>query len=469
MKIKIKKRLNQIEEARTFEDATTKIGKYRKKLIAKVKDLPEVGQESPDKVADSTIQNMKETIPSEYQWEGKTYPLPDGERVQAFDWLKELAINNVNQILPRLIKEPLDTGIKNVLAQFMLSKKYAYRGQEKINSITDLNDIIELDQITSESFRAWKQKEEDKREKESLRSSDQNIEYLVSSDPNWEIAIPKDKQAAIYLGTICKSRWCTSARSTKNMFDVYDYDKKRDGPLFVFKHKTQKEKITVNRGDGKEIEAEVPLMYQIQFGREEFKDRNNNEVGEETKIVLLNLVQNSKTSNGKPTKEKYPIIETIKMFKRGEDIETIKNIKGDKIWLLNGQMHREDGPAAIKKDGTKEWYLNGELHRENGPAIEWKDGSKEWYLNDQRHREDGPAILFSKGTKNWYLNGKPYGRTGSNDMSTPKRFIEAGGKEWDWKNDPWIKRDNPIKMDFDDLDLDKFIPEHFRRFRKLWS
>ena len=29
--------------------------------------------------------------------------------------------------------------------------------------------------------------------------------------------------------------------------------------------------------------------------------------------------------------------------------------------------------------GTKYWYLNGELHREDGPAYESVDGHKVWY------------------------------------------------------------------------------------------
>ena len=55
-------------------------------------------------------------------------------------------------------------------------------------------------------------------------------------------------------------------------------------------------------------------------------------------------------------------------------------------------------------DGSKFWWLNGERHREDGPACEWADGSKFWYLNDQRHREDGPAIEFANGSKEWWLN-----------------------------------------------------------------
>jgi hypothetical protein len=31
----------------------------------------------------------------------------------------------------------------------------------------------------------------------------------------------------------------------------------------------------------------------------------------------------------------------------------------------------------------KEWYINGQLHREDGPAIEYIDGSKSWYINGE--------------------------------------------------------------------------------------
>ena len=38
--------------------------------------------------------------------------------------------------------------------------------------------------------------------------------------------------------------------------------------------------------------------------------------------------------------------------------------------------------CKIDADGTKHWYLNGNLHREDGPAIEYANGTKYWYLND---------------------------------------------------------------------------------------
>ena len=86
---------------------------------------------------------------------------------------------------------------------------------------------------------------------------------------------------------------------------------------------------------------------------------------------------------------------------------------GDKHWYLNGNLHREDGPAIENSNGDKHWYLNGELHREDGPAVEYADGDKHWYLNGKRwylngkrHREDGPAVEYSNGYKSWYLNGE---------------------------------------------------------------
>lgn len=79
---------------------------------------------------------------------------------------------------------------------------------------------------------------------------------------------------------------------------------------------------------------------------------------------------------------------------------------GSKYWLLNKQLHREDGPAIERINGDKFWYLNGQLHREDGPAIEWSDGTKHWNLNGEFHREDGPAIECSNGSKFWYLYDK---------------------------------------------------------------
>lgn len=48
--------------------------------------------------------------------------------------------------------------------------------------------------------------------------------------------------------------------------------------------------------------------------------------------------------------------------------------------------------VKVGKLATK-WYLNGELHREDGPAVTTVEGDC-WYMrNGLIHREDGPAHL----------------------------------------------------------------------------
>ena len=61
--------------------------------------------------------------------------------------------------------------------------------------------------------------------------------------------------------------------------------------------------------------------------------------------------------------------------------------------------------VQVYTNGTKWWFLNGNLHREDGPAIECANGTKYWYLNGKCHREDGPACEYASGDKRWYLNG----------------------------------------------------------------
>jgi len=64
--------------------------------------------------------------------------------------------------------------------------------------------------------------------------------------------------------------------------------------------------------------------------------------------------------------------------------------------------------VIVSDNGTREWYLNGNLHREDGPAVEYADGDRWWYLNGNLHREDGPAVEYADGDRYWYLNGVEY-------------------------------------------------------------
>lgn len=86
-------------------------------------------------------------------------------------------------------------------------------------------------------------------------------------------------------------------------------------------------------------------------------------------------------------------------------IETKTRDDGTVIWVKDGFVHREDGPALIKPNGTKEWYRDGLLHREDGPAMEYANGDKVWYFKGKIHREGGPAIEQASGDKYWMRNG----------------------------------------------------------------
>jgi len=71
-------------------------------------------------------------------------------------------------------------------------------------------------------------------------------------------------------------------------------------------------------------------------------------------------------------------------------------------------MNKDNQPTICKidEDGNKWWTLNGQLHREDGPAAEWHDGDKAWYSSGQCHRIDGPAIERVNGEKSWWYHGK---------------------------------------------------------------
>lgn len=82
--------------------------------------------------------------------------------------------------------------------------------------------------------------------------------------------------------------------------------------------------------------------------------------------------------------------------------EVVVGPNGNRVWFLNGKLHREDGPAVDCTDGHKQWRLNGELHREDGPAAVNTDGTKEWWLNGKRVSEEEHRIK----TQNPTCNGK---------------------------------------------------------------
>ena len=83
-------------------------------------------------------------------------------------------------------------------------------------------------------------------------------------------------------------------------------------------------------------------------------------------------------------------------------------------------------------DGSKSWYINGQLHREGGPAREYSDGSKAWYVNGQSHREGGPAYEGSDGSKAWFINGRKLTETEflARQASCDGKLIEMDGQTY---------------------------------------
>ena len=56
----------------------------------------------------------------------------------------------------------------------------------------------------------------------------------------------------------------------------------------------------------------------------------------------------------------------------------LKCPSGEEHYTLNGRLHREDGPALIRRDEER-WYRRGKLHREDGPAVRhWNPATRTW-------------------------------------------------------------------------------------------
>ena len=71
--------------------------------------------------------------------------------------------------------------------------------------------------------------------------------------------------------------------------------------------------------------------------------------------------------------------------------EIIKQLQA--LWF-ESEVRNKEPIMEIDDNGNKVWKLNGKIHREDGPAIEYTNGYKAWCLN-----EESPD-------KKWYFKGK---------------------------------------------------------------
>lgn len=79
--------------------------------------------------------------------------------------------------------------------------------------------------------------------------------------------------------------------------------------------------------------------------------------------------------------------------------------------------------TGVVKDSNHDiaYYVNGELHRDDGPAIECYHGDTSWFSYGKYHRTDGPAFeSIDEDLREWYFNDKCYG---TNDDFTKESWI----------------------------------------------
>ena len=88
---------------------------------------------------------------------------------------------------------------------------------------------------------------------------------------------------------------------------------------------------------------------------------------------------------------------------------------------------------VMYEDDAEEWFLDGQRHREDGPAIIhriYSSNEESWYFHGKRHRLDGPAITFYGADgmmSEWWLDGRIYSK-----------------EEWEIERDRWVTKDHII-------------------------
>jgi hypothetical protein len=83
--------------------------------------------------------------------------------------------------------------------------------------------------------------------------------------------------------------------------------------------------------------------------------------------------------------------------------------------------------------GSKFHFLNGEIHREDGPAIEYFDGNWSWFDHGKMHRVSGPAAKVSESKYEWWLDGK---RVTPNEVFDKMNIEQKEKFIWDF--DKWL-------------------------------
>lgn len=108
-----------------------------------------------------------------------------------------------------------------------------------------------------------------------------------------------------------------------------------------------------------------------------------------------NLMELKKITSLSGEVRKYRLNDSISPL---DNFYTATTLIGDKYWFKGvgtdsagkvlGILHREDGPAIIRTDGSEVWCVDGRRHRLDGPAIRYHPLNPTeynvWWINGYR-------------------------------------------------------------------------------------
>jgi hypothetical protein len=116
-----------------------------------------------------------------------------------------------------------------------------------------------------------------------------------------------------------------------------------------------------------------------------------------------------------------------------EDGPAISCADGSQRWIQHGRMHRIDGPAWMEYSGEQRWYFQGQQVRSvtQDPATQLVvtedfSGTTRWMREDGTlHRENGPAEIRADGSERWCINGVELSTEETEDRKITTRLLSA--------------------------------------------
>lgn len=167
------------------------------------------------------------------------------------------------------------------------------------------------------------------------------------------------------------------------------------------------------------------------------------------------------------------------------DIRHFKNDEGEEAWYIHNpkkkpptslnviinefRLHREGGPAIIQTY-SETWAINGNAHREDGPAS-YSTASdienwEEWYRHGIKHRIGGPASI-SSDRWGWYENGLLHRYDGP-AYHDPNHEKQAWSYIWSIRGKSIDKHAYTKWIDDTGIDLKNLTPEDISMIEMRW-